>query len=42
MEQLPAFYLVHQEKVVATGPRVEGYQITAEPPRLNLQGISTQ
>ena len=37
--RLPAFYLTHQEKVVATGPRVAGYRITAEPPWLNLSGI---
>ncbi len=40
LARLPAFYMVHQEKIVATGRRVAGYRISAEAPWLNLQGIS--
>ncbi len=40
--RLPAFYLVHQEKVVATSKCVAGYQISAEAPWLNLRGIHVQ
>jgi peptide/nickel transport system substrate-binding protein len=39
LELLPAFYLVHREKAVAAGPRVNGYNISAETPWLNLNGI---
>ncbi len=39
LELLPAFYLVHREKVVAAGPRVKGYRISAETPWLNLNGL---
>jgi len=39
LARLPAFYLVHEEKVVATRACVAGYQISAEPPWLNLAGI---
>lgn len=42
MEEVPAFYLVHEEKVVATRKRVQGYQISAEDPWLNLAGISVE
>jgi peptide/nickel transport system substrate-binding protein len=38
-EEVPAFYLVHEEKVVATGPSVKGYLISAEDPWLNLSGV---
>ncbi|HIH93457.1 TPA: ABC transporter substrate-binding protein [Methanosarcina acetivorans] len=38
-EEVPAFYLVHEEKVVATGPAVNGYVISSEDPWLNLSGI---
>lgn len=36
---LPAFYLVHQEKVVAARRWVGGYRLSAEPPWLNLKGV---
>ena len=39
LQLMPAFYLVHQEKVVATGPRVRGYEISSEAPWLNLRGV---
>jgi peptide/nickel transport system substrate-binding protein len=39
IEEVPAFYLVHEEKVVATGPSVKGYLISAEDPWLNLSGV---
>lgn len=39
IEEVPAFYLVHEEKVVATGPAVKGYVISAEDPWLNLSGV---
>ncbi len=39
VDLLPAFYLVHQEKIVATTARVGGYELSAEPPWLNLHGV---
>ena len=39
MEELPAFYLVHEQKIVATRSNVQGYEITGEDPWLNLKGI---
>lgn len=39
IQEVPAFYLVHEEKVVATGPSVKGYVISAEDPWLNLSGV---
>lgn len=39
LEDLPAFYIVHEQKIVATRSNVKGYQITAEDPWLNLKGI---
>jgi len=39
LELLPAFYLVHQEKLVAVRSRVTGYRISSEPAWLNLQGV---
>ncbi len=39
IEEVPAFYLVHEEKVVATGPVVKGFVITAEDPWLDLSGV---
>lgn len=36
---LPGFYLAHQEKVVATRSWVEGYELSAEAPWLNLKGV---
>ncbi len=39
LEELPAFYLVHEEKIIATNSYVKGYEITAEDPWLNLNGI---
>lgn len=39
LEELPAFYIVHEQKIVATRKNVEGYKITAEDPWLELKGI---
>lgn len=39
IEEVPAFYLVHEEKIVAANSYVKGYVITAEDPWLNLDGI---
>lgn len=39
LDELPAFYLVHEQKIVATRSNVQGYEITAEDPWLNLKGI---
>lgn len=39
LEEVPAFYLVHEEKVVATRNTVKGYHISAEDPWLELQGV---
>jgi len=39
IEEVPAFYLVHEEKVVATGSSVKGYTISSEDPWLNLSGV---
>ncbi|MBT9159731.1 MAG: ABC transporter substrate-binding protein [Dehalococcoidia bacterium] len=39
IERLPAFYLVHEEKIVATNAYVQGYTMTAEAPWLNLDGV---
>lgn len=39
LEELPAFYLVHEQKIVATRSNVKGYKITAEDPWLELKGI---
>ncbi|MFA6807755.1 MAG: ABC transporter substrate-binding protein [Eubacteriales bacterium] len=40
VDDLPAFYIVHEEKVVAARKSVQGYEITAEEPWLELKGIS--
>lgn len=39
MEDLPAFYIVHEEKIVATRSNVQGYVISAEDPWLELKGV---
>ena len=39
VEEVPAFYLVHEEKIVAANSYVKGYIITAEDPWLNLDGV---
>lgn len=39
LEELPAFYIVHEQKIVATRDNVKGYQITAEDPWLELKGV---
>ena len=39
IERLPAFYLVHEEKIVAANVYVQGYTMTAEAPWLNLDGV---
>jgi len=40
LADLPAFYIVHEEKIVATRNNVQGFVITAEDPWLELKGIS--
>jgi peptide/nickel transport system substrate-binding protein len=40
LDELPAFYIVHEEKIVAARNNVQGYEITAEAPWLELKGIS--
>lgn len=39
IKEVPAFYLVHEEKVVATCSSVKGFVITAEDPWLDLSGV---
>ena len=39
IEEVPTFYLVHEEKIVAANSYVKGYTITAEDPWLNLDGV---
>jgi peptide/nickel transport system substrate-binding protein len=39
LEELPAFYLVHEEKIIVANTYVKGYRITAEDPWLNLDGV---
>jgi peptide/nickel transport system substrate-binding protein len=39
LEELPAFYIVHEQKIVAARNNVAGYRITAEDPWLELKGI---
>lgn len=40
LDDLPAFYIVHEEKIVATRDNVQGYEISAEDPWLELKGVS--
>lgn len=40
VEELPAFYLVHECKIVAYRENVKGYQMSAEDPWLNLEGVT--
>jgi peptide/nickel transport system substrate-binding protein len=40
LDDLPAFYIVHEEKIVATRSNVHGYEISAEDPWLELKGIT--
>ncbi|WP_027399028.1 ABC transporter substrate-binding protein [Anaerovorax odorimutans] len=42
LEDLPAFYIVHEEKIVATRSNVKGYKISAEDPWLELKGITIE
>jgi peptide/nickel transport system substrate-binding protein len=42
MDQVPAVYIVHEEKVVAVRNNVQNYKITAEDPWLNLAGIKVE
>ncbi|MCQ1537405.1 ABC transporter substrate-binding protein [Methanocalculus taiwanensis] len=42
IEDLPAFYLIHEEKIVATNDHIQGYTITSEDPWLNLAGITVR
>jgi len=42
LDEVPAYYIVHEEKVIATRNRVKGYQITAEDPWLELSGVYLQ
>ena len=39
LEEVPAFYLVHEEKIVAANSYVKGYTISSEDPWLNLEGV---
>jgi len=39
LRELPAFYIDHEHKIVAYRDYVKGYQITAEDPWLNLEGV---
>ena len=39
LEELPAFYLVHEEKIIVANTYVKDYRITAEDPWLNLDGV---
>jgi peptide/nickel transport system substrate-binding protein len=39
IDELPAFYLDHEHKIVAYRDCVKGYQITSEDPWLNLEGV---
>lgn len=39
LNELPAFYILHEEKIVATRSNVKGYKITAEDPWLELRGV---
>jgi peptide/nickel transport system substrate-binding protein len=39
LEEVPAFYLLHEEKIVATRNNVQGYEISAEDPWLELRGV---
>jgi peptide/nickel transport system substrate-binding protein len=39
VREVPAFYLVHEEKIVAANSYVKGYTITAEDPWLNLASV---
>lgn len=40
LDELPAFYIVHEDKIVAARSNVKGYEITAENPWLELKGVS--
>ncbi|MEN6348296.1 MAG: ABC transporter substrate-binding protein [Syntrophomonas sp.] len=40
LDELPAFYIVHEEKIVAARNNVQGYKISAEDPWLELKGVS--
>ena len=40
IEEVPAFYVTHEEKIIATRSYVSGYKITSEDPWLNLSGIT--
>ena len=42
LDQVPAYYTVHEEKVVAARNSVKGYKITAEDPWLNLAGATIE
>jgi len=42
LDEVPAYYIVHEEKTVATRNRVKGYQISAEDPWLELDGVYLQ
>ncbi|MBN1109240.1 MAG: hypothetical protein JXA45_00620 [Methanomassiliicoccales archaeon] len=42
IDGLPAFYLVHEYKIVAYRDWVKGYHMTAEDPWLNLNGVSVE
>jgi peptide/nickel transport system substrate-binding protein len=39
IDEVPAFYLLHEEKIVATQKNVMGYEISAEDPWLELKTV---
>jgi len=39
IDELPAFYIDHEHKIVAYRDHVKGYEITSEDPWLNLDGV---
>lgn len=40
LDEVPAYYIVHEEKIVATRSNVQGYVISAEDPWLNVRNIT--
>ncbi len=40
LDELPAFYIVHEEKIVAVRENVQGYVMSAEDPWLELKAVS--
>ena len=42
LQKLPAYYIVHEEKIVACRSNVKGYEISAEDPWLELRGVKVE